>query len=596
MLYAQELIEEIRLQNDIVDVVSEYVSLRQKGNSYFGLCPFHNEKTPSFSVSIEKQFYYCFGCGAAGNVYSFVMQMENYDFVEAVKKLADRVHITLPEPEYSAKAKEQEQQKQTLFEIHKQTGRFYYDKLHEQVGIQALNYLNQRQIIPAVQKKFGIGYAPAGHQILLDYLKGKGFQISDMVKSGLIMENKTGDGYHDRFYNRLMFPIFDVAGRVIGFGGRIIAKGEPKYLNSPETILFNKSKTLYGLNFAKSAKKREFILVEGYMDMITVYQAGFHNVVAALGTAFNIEHARSLKKFADDVILLYDSDEAGTNAALRAIPILVNNGFRVKVLQVPDGKDPDAYIKKYGVQEFRKLLINAVSYISFQISCIQKKYNLQNTEQKILFTTEAADALSKLSNDIERDVYTKEVAKLTGVEEEAIYSEIQKLKEKEALKNTNQFNKKVSYSYKNDSKSINLKSKGILEAQRDILYICATDKAMCLKIKAVLASEEYTEEVYCNLSKLIYQFSEKEEPLFPAELISYFESVEEQKMVTEVFAVRLIYENDRDLEKALNEELKLIKRAKMDALAATATNIGEIQKLLELKRKLEGLYITISDG
>ena len=348
MYYPDDVIEEVRTRNDIVDVISQYVNLKKKGANYFGLCPFHNEKTASFSVNSEKQFYYCFGCGAAGNVFSFLMEMENLDFPEAMKKLAERAHINLPEPEKSAQVIAAEQTKQRLFDIHTAAGRYFYDCLQEKQGEQARAYLTKRQMDPRMARKFGIGYSPDSYDALFKHLKEKGFTLSDILKSGLVLENKDGKGYHDRFRGRLMFPIFDVQGRVVGFGGRILAKGEPKYLNSPETILFSKSRNLYGLNFAKAAKKRELILVEGYMDMLSIYQAGFKNVVASLGTAFNNDHARTLKRFADDVILLYDSDEAGTNAALRAIPVLVKNGFRVKVTQVPDGKDPDEFIKKYG--------------------------------------------------------------------------------------------------------------------------------------------------------------------------------------------------------------------------------------------------------
>jgi DNA primase len=396
VLYPQEILEEVRVQNDIVDVISEYLPLKQKGTSYFGLCPFHNEKTPSFSVSSERQFYYCFGCGAAGNVYTFIMQMENDTFPEAVKRLADRVHITLPQPQYTQQAKEQELQRQRLFDLHKKAGRFFYEKLHEPVGEQARAYLQKRQMNDNIQKKFGIGYAPKGQQELYQYLQKQGFSQQELQKSGLIIERKEEKGYFDRFRNRLMFPILDIQGRVIGFGGRILSQGEPKYLNSPETLLFNKSKNLYGLNFAKNTRKREIILVEGYMDMISLYQAGFRNVAASLGTAFNQEHAKVLKKYADSVILLYDSDDAGTMAAQRAIPILTQNGFYVKVLQVPNGKDPDEFIKQSGAKAFSRLLANAQHYITFQIQCLKKQYDLTQPQQKVEFTTKTANILSKL--------------------------------------------------------------------------------------------------------------------------------------------------------------------------------------------------------
>lgn len=597
MYYAQDLIEEIRVQNDIVDVISEYIPLKQKGGSYFGLCPFHNEQTPSFSVNSEKQFYYCFGCGAAGNAYSFIMQMENCDFVEAVKRLADRAHITLPESEYSIQAQELEKLKNTLYDIHKIAGRFYYDELHTEAGANALSYLNGRRIVTGIQKKFGIGYAPTGRQILYSKLKEKGFSTQAMIKSGLVMEDKTGNGFHDRFYNRLMFPIFDVQGRCIGFGGRIIEKGEPKYLNSPETTLFNKSKTLYGLNFARLAKKKEVIIVEGYMDMISIYQAGIHNVVASLGTAFNIEHAKLLKRYADSVILLYDSDDAGTNAALRAIPILVSNGFRVKVLQVPDGKDPDEYIKQNGPQEFSKLLLNAENYILFQVNCIRKRYNMQNTEHKVLFTTEAAEVLSKAASDIEMDVYTKEISEYTGISEDAIKSEINKIRNKADTAYAVRAEKNKFRVYTEENKDVvNRKSKGIIQAQRNVLYVCASYKDIYVKIIKYLSPEDFPDSIYEKMAELIFNMNENNREVFPAEILNHFESVEEQKLVTEVFAVRLNYDSTEAMEKAVNEGVKIIKRAKIDKLAANAVDIDDVYKLTEAKRKLDELYITISDG
>ncbi|MBR4114251.1 MAG: DNA primase [Anaerotignum sp.] len=592
MRYPREIIDEVRMQNDIVEVISQYVPLKQKGNSYFGLCPFHNEKTASFSVNSEKQFYYCFGCGAAGNVFSFLMEMENMDFPEAMKKLAERAHITLPEPEKSAQVIAAEQTKQRLFDIHTTAGRFFYDCLQEEQGKAARDYLVKRRMDPRMARKFGIGYSPDSYDALFKHLKGKGFSVSDILKSGLVLENKDGKGYHDRFRGRLMFPIFDVQGRVVGFGGRILAKGEPKYLNSPETILFSKSRNLYGLNFAKAAKKRELILVEGYMDMLSIYQAGFHNVVASLGTAFNQEHARTLKRFADDVILLYDSDEAGTNAALRAIPVLVKNGFRVKVTQVPDGKDPDEFIKAKGAAEFSKLLINAVHYISFEIACIQRKYNLKNPEHRVRFATEAAETLAKLDSEIERNVYLGEVSRVTGVEEEAIRSEIRKLmrKEDEAFQKEAERRQQNLKNYTAEGRKA---EKGLIEAQRSLLYYASWQQDVYDILRRHLEEDDFTEDVFRRAFRHIGELWRSSGHVFPADLVSRFEETKEQKIATEIFAVQLPVENRADMEKAINEEIRLLKRAKIDHMTATATTVEEIQKLVEAKRKLDSLYITI---
>lgn len=592
MRYPREVVDEVRLQNDIVEVISQYVPLKQKGSSYFGLCPFHNEKTASFSVNSEKQFYYCFGCGAAGNVFSFLMEMENCDFPEAMKRLADRAHIALPEPEKNAQAIAAEQLKQRLFDIHTTAGRFFYDCLQSEEGKEARAYLQKRQMDPRIARKFGIGYSPERYDALFKHLKEKGFSVSDILKTGLVLENKDGKGYHDRFRGRLMFPIFDVQGRVVGFGGRILAKGEPKYLNSPETILFSKSRNLYGLNFAKAARKRELILVEGYMDMLSIYQAGFHNVVASLGTAFNQEHARTLKRFADDVILLYDSDEAGTNAALRAIPVLVKNGFRVKVTQVPDGKDPDEFIKAKGAAEFSKLLINAVHYISFEIACIQRKYNLKNPEHRVRFATEAAEILAKLDSEIERNVYLGEVSRVTGVEEEAIRSEIGKLmrKEDEAFQKEAERRQQNLKTYSIEGRKT---EKGLMEAQRSLLYYCAQHQGVYDILKTIIEEDDFTEEVFRRAFGYIGELWNSSGHVFPADLVSRFEETKEQKMVTEIFAVQLPAENGADMEKAINEQVRRLKRTKIDHLTANATTVEEIQRLVEAKRKLDSLYITI---
>ena len=596
VLYPQEILEEVRVQNDIVDVISEYLPLKQKGTSYFGLCPFHNEKTPSFSVSSERQFYYCFGCGAAGNVYTFIMQMENDTFPEAVKRLADRVHITLPQPQYTQQAKEQELQRQRLFDLHKKAGRFFYEKLHEPVGEQARAYLQKRQMNDNIQKKFGIGYAPKEQQELYQYLQKQGFSQQELQKSGLIIERKEEKGYFDRFRNRLMFPILDIQGRVIGFGGRILSQGEPKYLNSPETLLFNKSKNLYGLNFAKNTRKREIILVEGYMDMISLYQAGFRNVAASLGTAFNQEHAKVLKKYADSVILLYDSDDAGTMAAQRAIPILTQNGFYVKVLQVPNGKDPDEFIKQSGAKAFSRLLANAQHYITFQIQCLKKQYDLTQPQQKVEFTTKTANILSKLDNDIERNVYTNEISNMTGISQQAIENEIVKIIKKENEMFTQNAQQKRKTQYYQNNKDLITKSSGTFAAQRDILFLCASNIQVFNKIKTILSAEDFTEEIYKKVYEKIDLLHQKSAVVFPAELVNYFELPEEQKIVTEIFAVALQYKSTKEIEKALTEEVKTLKRTSLDKLASQAQSVEQIKKLIAEKGKLDSLYITIADG
>lgn len=595
MLYPQELIDEIRTQNDIVSVISEYIALKPKGSSYFGLCPFHNESTPSFSVSADKQFYYCFGCGESGNVYSFIMRMENCDFPEAVKRLADRAHISLPEPEYSAEAARAERLKQQIYEMHRAAGRYYYAALHSRNGERALKYLNERGVKEEIQKRFGIGYAPSGRDHLCRYLKEKGFSTDAMIKSGLVMVSKDGKGLYDRFFNRLMFPIFDIQGRPIAFGGRVIDKGEPKYLNSPETVVFNKSRTLYGMNFAKAARKKEIILVEGYMDMISIYQAGFPNVVAGLGTAFNNDHARTLRKLADSVILLYDSDEAGTRAALRAIPVLVNNGFDVKVTQVKGAKDADEFIKKYGAEAFGKLIVDAVSHITFRIGCAGKNYNLENADHRVRFAEEAAKILADVANDIERDVYTKETAAVCGIDEAALRSRISRIRdasESEFLMEAEKKRKRV-YS---DKESRDIRPKGITEAQKTILSMAVDNDKVLKAVFSVLKPEEFEDGVYRTLAERIYNDSVSGRKSVPADLVSCFENIEDQNTAAAVFAVKNDIDNVSKLEKAVTENVRLIKKNYTDSLLAKASTAEEVKRLIDVKRKLDELYITISDS
>lgn len=595
MFYPQELIDEIRIQNDIVSVISEYVALKPKGSSYFGLCPFHNESTPSFSVSADKQFYYCFGCGESGNVYSFIMRMESCDFPEAVKRLADRVHIALPEPEYSEEAKQHEILKKQIYEMHKLAGRYYYAVLHSKNGAKAEEYLTVRGVKPEIQKKFGIGYAPSGRGYLKEYLTKKGFDRDAMIKSGLVIESKDGRGMYDRFFNRLMFPIFDMQGRVVAFGGRVIDKGEPKYLNSPETAVFNKSKTLYGMNFAKMSRKREIILVEGYMDMISIYQAGFPNVVAGLGTAFNNDHARTLHKITDRVILLYDSDEAGQKAALRAIPVLVNNGFEVMVTQVTGAKDADEFIKKYGADAFGKLLIDAVNYIVFQINCIKKNYNMENAEHRVRFAEEAAKVLSEVHDDIQRDVYTKETAALCGIDEASLRSRIVKIRdatESEFIKTAEKKRRRV-YS---DADGRDIRPKGIIEAQKAVLSMSVYNERILRAVFKVLKPHEFDGNVYKTLADKIFSDYEKGIKREPADIVSCFESLEEQNAVAAIFAVKLDFNDAAKTEKALNENVRLIKKNYTDNLLAKAETVEDIKKLVENKRKLDELNISISEG
>ena len=353
MYYSDEIIEEVRSRNDIVDVISSYVKLQKKGSSYFGLCPFHNEKSPSFSVSRGKQMYYCFGCGAGGNVFTFLMEYENYTFQEALKYLADKAGVELPEMEYSAQAKERADLKAILLEINKIAAQYFYVQLKSSKGEAGLSYLKRRELSDDTIKAFGLGYSNKYSDDLYRYLKERGYKDEMIAKAGLISIDER-HGAHDKFWNRVMFPIMDVNSRVIGFGGRVMGDAKPKYLNSPETLIFDKSRNLYGLNRARSTRKPYFLLCEGYMDVISLHQAGFTNAVASLGTALTPGHASLIKRYVKEVYLTYDSDEAGTKAALRAIPILKDVGITAKIIRMEPYKDPDEFIKNLGAEAFEE--------------------------------------------------------------------------------------------------------------------------------------------------------------------------------------------------------------------------------------------------
>ena len=381
MRYSDDIIEEVRMKNDIVDVVSQYVKLNKRGSTYFGLCPFHNEKTPSFSVTPAKQMYYCFGCGAGGNVFNFVMEYENYTFGEALKHLADRAGVQLPKIEYSGEAKKKAERRAALLEINKLAAGYFYYQLRRESGRQAHEYLTGRGLSEETIRKFGLGYSDKYSDDLYKYLKSKNYSDELLRDSGLFNVDERR-GMYDKFWNRVIFPIMDVNNRVIGFGGRVMGDGKPKYLNSPETTIFDKSRNLYGLNVARTTRKNYLILCEGYMDVISMHQAGFTNAVASLGTAFTSEQAVILKRYTDEVLLTYDSDAAGIKAALRAIPMLRDAGINARVIHMDPYKDPDEFIKALGNEEFEKRINDAQNAFLFEIEVLRKNYDITDPEQQ----------------------------------------------------------------------------------------------------------------------------------------------------------------------------------------------------------------------
>ena len=409
MYYPEELIEEIRSRNDIVDVISQYVRLSKKGSTYFGLCPFHNEKTGSFSVSPNKQMYYCFGCGAGGNVFTFLMEYENFTFGEAMEALADRAGVELPKQEYTSAQRQEADKRARLLEINKEAAKYFYMLLRGERGVRALSYFRKRELSDETMQKFGLGYSDQYSDDLYRYLRKKGYEDDILKESGLVSIDERRGGY-DKFWNRAMFPIMDVHNKVIGFGGRVMGDGEPKYLNSPETPIFDKSRNLYGLNFARTTKKPQFLLCEGYMDVIALHQAGFDNAVASLGTALTAGHANLLKRYTKEVYLTYDSDGAGVKAALRAIPILKEVGITTKVINMRPHKDPDEFIKALGAEAYQDRIDHAENSFMFEIRILEQQYDMKDPESKSAFYHEVAKKLCSFTEKIERDIYIQAVA------------------------------------------------------------------------------------------------------------------------------------------------------------------------------------------
>ncbi len=409
MYYPQELIEEVRTKNDIVDVISGYVRIQKKGSNYFGLCPFHNEKSPSFSVSQSKQIFYCFGCGAGGNVITFLMEYENATFQEAVKILADRAGINLPEMEYNEEARQKESRRARLLEINKEAARYYYYMLRDSRGRTGYQYLSGRSLTDETMKKFGLGFADGSSSDLTAYLRARGYPDELLQESGLLAFDEKR-GVHDKFWNRVMFPIQDGNHRVIGFGGRVMGDAKPKYLNSPETMIFDKSRNLYGLNFARTSRKGNIILCEGYMDVIAMHQAGFTQAVASLGTAFTTGQASLLRRYTEDVLLAYDSDGAGVNAAMRAIGILKESGLRGRVIDMKPYKDPDEFMKNLGAEAFEERISQAQNSFFFELSILERDYQMEDPESRTNFHREIAKKLCGFEEEVERENYIEAVA------------------------------------------------------------------------------------------------------------------------------------------------------------------------------------------
>ena len=585
MYYPEELIEEVRTKNDIVDVISGYVRIQKKGSNYFGLCPFHNEKSPSFSVSQSKQIFYCFGCGAGGNVITFLMEYENATFQEAVKILADRAGINLPEMEYNEEARQKESRRARLLEINKEAARYYYYMLRDSRGRTGYQYLSGRSLTDETMKKFGLGFADGSSSDLTAYLRARGYPDELLQESGLLAFDEKR-GVHDKFWNRVMFPIQDGNHRVIGFGGRVMGDAKPKYLNSRETMIVDKRRNLYGLNFARTSRKGNIILCEGYMDVIAMHQAGFTQAVASLGTAFTTGQASLLRRYTEDVLLAYDSDGAGVNAAMRAIGILKESGLRGRVIDMKPYKDPDEFMKNLGAEAFEERISQAQNSFFFELSILERDYQMEDPESRTNFHREIAKKLCGFEEEVERENYIEAVAQKyhigfdnlrrlvsgyaarTGLVQPAV-----RPKSTVARKNTPEENAKRS--------------------QRLLLTWITEEPALYPKIRPYIAAADFTEPLYKEVAERL--FTDLEKGIFqPAAIVSTFEDEQEQRAVAEIFNTQLQeITTPKEREKAFHDIIYAVKKNSFEYYSGRmGSDMNALSQVIAGKKALEELSKT----
>ena len=588
MRYSDDIIEEVRQKNDIVDVVSQYVRLTRRGSTYFGLCPFHNEKTPSFSVTPGKQMYYCFGCGAGGNVYNFIMEYENYTFGEALKHLADRAGVELPKIEYSREVREKAEQRAELLEINKQAAQYYYYQLRTEGGKIGYQYLSGRGLSEETMRKFGLGYSDKFGGGLYKFLKSKGYSGERLRESGLFNVDER-HGMYDKFWNRVIFPIMDVNNRVIGFGGRVMGDGKPKYLNSPETKIFDKSRNLYGLNIARTTRKKYLILCEGYMDVISMHQAGFTNAVASLGTALTSGHASLLKRYTQEVLLLYDSDEAGIRAALRGIPILRDAGVSSRVVNLKPYKDPDEFIKNMGAEAFEERLGQASDSFMFRVSIAESEFPMDEPQGQNRFFERCAELLLELKDELERNLYIEAIVKKYrgqyGVSAEDLRKRVNTL----ALKGTPAENRTQPKTSGGQNKK--KKESASDQAQKLMLTWLVTYPGIFDKVAQYLNAEDFIVPLYKEVAQMLFRQREEEGQVNPAKLLNSFTDSEEQREVASLFNATIHLETQQEQDRAFADTLL---RIKAESLAEKnrnldPTDMAGLQQILREKKELEEL-------
>lgn len=587
------MIEEVREKNDIVDVISQYVSLKKKGSSYFGLCPFHNEKSPSFSVSREKQMYYCFGCGQGGNVYTFLMEYNRLSFVEALRELAQRAGVELPEGEQTPEERRQADERTTLKEMNKKAAVYFHYLLKSARGERAMAYLRGRGISDEMIRRFGLGYADIYRDDLYQYLKKQGYSDHQMKESSLVTID-SAKGSYDKFFNRVIFPIMDVNQRVIGFGGRVMGDGEPKYLNSRETILFDKGRNLYGLNYAKRTRESAIILCEGYMDVISLHQAGFTNAVAPLGTAFTPNQAMLLKRYTDEVILSFDSDGAGVKAALRALPILRENGLRGRVLSMKPYKDPDELIKNEGAEGYRKRLKESEAGRMFEMLTLYRQYDQKDPESRTECIRAIAKKLAEIEEPVERNTYLDAAANRFMIVRKDLADLVNRYGMGYQIQKANEQYKKEPES---QEKKQERREQSHTKPQRILITWLTEHPEIYPYIRSYVSADDFLNPLYHSVAIMLFEQLDQGQAVNPARIVNQFTEVEEQKEVAALFNAHLRYETSpEDRDKALTDVVKKILLSSIEDEMIHTGDIVKWQELLARKNKVQKLNLHLGQS
>ncbi len=594
MYYPEELVEDVRQRSDIVDIVGSYVRLTRRGANYVGLCPFHNEKTGSFSVNKNLQIFKCFGCGKAGNVLTFVMEYESMSFPEALKLLADRAGVSLPEAEPSEEEKRRRNFREKLLEVNKEAAKFFYMMLRSEQGATALKYFKNRGLSDEIMKSFGLGYAGRQSDGLYRYLKSKGYPDELLKQTGLVTLDERGA--YDKFWNRAIFPIMDMNGKVIAFGGRIMGNAEnaPKYLNSPETAIFEKGRNLYGLQLAKHSRRNCILLCEGYMDVIALHQAGFNNAVASLGTALTPYQAKLISRYVKEAVITYDSDGAGVKAALRAIPILKEAGIAVRILDMKPYKDPDEFIKVLGAEEYQKRIDEAKNAFYFEVEVLQSGFDMDNPEEKTRFDHELAARLAAIEDDMERDNYLAATAKRYNID----YNNLKRLMNRLGKE---QYSAMVAKETRERERKQNASKtgpeEGVRKSQKLLLTWLGTAKESFEAVKGIITEDDFTDELFNRVAVMVFEQYRKEGAVTPARIINRFEDAAEQTAAAELFTTSLKEEemNEAERRKAFYDTVVRVKENSINEQwkrAIEENDAVKLQELMKCRADLEKLHIS----